>query len=190
MERVTQASRLAAMCQPIERAASAWLASYPIFEDVLRCGETTFRELPDYAKMVALKRMTIDVADHALASKVLDNVCVSFIELCTDAVSVAVDSYLGREQREGNASGDGLPASPESLVERIPTIDYPLTERPPCLLRAGHHVFLDGWMRFFSYRTRGDRTIPLLALDWLDFHHRLGVQLSSQPTFNAKKHET
>jgi hypothetical protein len=177
MEGIVPGNRLAAVRQPIGHVPGSWLAS-PIFKDALCYGEGAFGALPVYAKLVALRRTTIDVPEHAIASRVLDNVCVSFIELSTDFVNKAVDSYLGRRQTEGNPSSGGVPPSSESLVG-IPAIDYPLIARPPCLLQTGRHVFLDGWMRFFSYRARGDLTIPLLALDWLDFHDRLGTNRRS-----------
>jgi hypothetical protein len=177
-ERVTRASRLAATCQPIERAASAWLASYPLFEDALRYGETTFRMLPEYAKRVALNRTSIDAAEQATESRILDELNVSLVELSTHSVDEAVKSYLG-----GHAEGlrsDRRATSLDDLVEEISAMNYPLIARPPCLLRPGHRVFLDGWMRFFSYRARGDLTIPLLAIDWLDFHYRLNASTASR----------
>jgi hypothetical protein len=172
---VVRANRLAATCQPIGHLPGIWLASYPIFQDALCCGETAFGALPAYAKLIALKRTTIDMAEQATASKVLDDLGVSFMELSTDFVSEAVDSYLGRQQAEINAASHGFIPSLEVLAEQTPALDYPSTARPPCLLRPGRHIFIDGWMRFFSYRARGDLTIPVLAIDWLDFHGRLGT---------------
>lgn len=174
-EHPTQASGLAIVRQPIGHVPSSWLVSYPIFQEALCYGQTVFGALPTYTKLVALKRTTVDMAEHAIASKVLDNVSVSFIELSTDSVSKVANSYLGKRHTARNTSRSGdAPPSLESLGE-IAVIDYPSIARPPCLLRTGHHVFLDGWMRFFSYRARGDLTIPLLAIDWLDFHDRLGT---------------
>ncbi|MFM0441321.1 hypothetical protein PQQ84_33160 [Paraburkholderia strydomiana] len=172
-ERVSRTDRLTETRRPVGRVPSAWLTCYPIFQDALRSGETTFRALPDYAKSVALRRTAIDMAEQALASTTLDEVHVSFVELCARSVSEAVEDYLGTADNEANASLVGSVLSPQGLAEQYAPISYPLIARPPCLLRPGRHVFLDGWMRFFSYSSRGDRTIPLLAIDWLDFHDRL-----------------
>ncbi|SAL53956.1 hypothetical protein AWB69_05711 [Caballeronia udeis] len=172
-EQVTRTDRLTEARRPVGRVPSAWLACYPIFQDALRSGEMTFRALPDYAKSVALRRTTIDIAEQAIASTTLDQVHVSFVELCTQSVSGAVEDYLGSADNGTNASLVGSAISPQGLAEQFAPTSYPLIARPPCLLRPGRHVFLDGWMRFFSYSSRGDRTIPLLAIDWLDFHDRL-----------------
>ena len=173
-ERASQINRLAFARQPIDRVPGPWLACYPLFQDALRSGETTFGALPHNAKSVALRRTSIDVAEQAIASTALDEVHVSFIELCTQSMSEAVENYLGSEANELNASLAGYDASPQSFAGQFAPTSYPLIARPPCLLRPGRHVFLDGWMRFFAYRSRGDLTIPLLAIDWLDFHDRLG----------------
>lgn len=158
---------------PSDRVPGLWLACYPMFQDALRNGETTFRALPDYAKPVALRRMTIDMAEQAIASATLDEVHVSFVELCTQTVEDAVEHYLASADNAANASLIGSAISPHGLAEQHAPASYPLIARPPCLLRPGRHIFLDGWMRFFAYSSRGDRTIPLLAIDWLDFHDRL-----------------
>ncbi|QIE29783.1 hypothetical protein [Caballeronia sp. SBC2] len=172
-ERVSRINPLASARRPVDRAPGAWLACYPIFQDALRSGETTFLALPDYAKSVALRRATIDMAERAIASATLDEVHVSFVELCMHSVSEVVEDYLGSTNNGANALLVGSAMSPQGSAEQFAPTGYPLIARPPCLLRPGHHVFLDGWMRFFSYRSCGDRTIPLLAIDWLDFHDRL-----------------
>lgn len=174
-ERAVRINRLADARQPIDRVPGLWLACYPIFQDALRSGETTFRALPDYAKSVALRRTSIDMAEQTIASTTLDEVHVSFIELCTRSVREAVEQYLGSEDNEASASLDICATSRLSLAERFAPISYPLIARPPCLLRPGRHIFIDGWMRFFSYVSRGDLTIPLLAIDWLEFHSQLGM---------------
>src|SRR5471030_3138322 len=102
-ERVSRTGRLTEARRPVGRVPSAWLACYPIFQDALRSGETTFRALPDYAKSVALRRTTIDVAEQAIASTTLDEVHVSFVELCTQSVSEAVEDYLGSTDNGANA---------------------------------------------------------------------------------------
>jgi len=165
--------QLTPLHQPAGRVPGPWLACYPFFQDELRCGETTFGALPESARQLALSRTTIDVAEQAAASNILDRVCVSFIELPTHSVDEIVQSYLGNQEANGHARGDHHTTLRESLAPQSRMTDYPGIARGPCLLRPGRHIFLDGWMRFLSYRSRGDRTIPLLAIDWLDFHHRL-----------------
>jgi hypothetical protein len=41
------------------------------------------------------------------------------------------------------------------------------------LLSPGKGIFLDGWQRFFTYLSRDDKTIPLLAVDWPVLYERL-----------------
>ncbi|WP_261541643.1 hypothetical protein [Burkholderia multivorans] len=183
-ERTVWTDRVATTRHSIGRVPGSWLASYPVFEEALRNGEATFSALPDFAKRVVLKRVAINEGAR-YTSKILGDVRVSFNELSTDAVSAVVDSYLGKQQL-GNASSDGLATSLESLAEWTSATDYPLIERSPCLLRTGHHVFLDSWMRFFSYRARGDRTIPVLAIDWLDVYHKLSALPPIQPHFVSR----
>jgi hypothetical protein len=172
MERAARINRLVSVRQPIDRVPGPWLACYPIFQEALRSGETTLGTLPDYAKSVVLRRTSIDLADQAIASATLNEIHVSFIELSTHFVSEAVKHYLGSEDDEANYSRTGLVTS-TSLADRNTHVIYPLIARPPCLLHPGRHVFSNSWMRFFAYQSRGDLTIPLLAVDWLDFHHRL-----------------
>lgn len=167
--------RPAAVRQPSGRIPSPWLACYPTFEDALRGGETTFSALPHHAMLVALKQTTVEMAERAIASKALDDVSVSFVELATDCVSDIVEHYLSQQEVGEKTSDRGLTASLEGLSGQLPAMTWPLNARPPCLVRPGHHVFSDGWMRYFLYCSRGDLTIPLLAIDWLDFHHRLST---------------
>ncbi len=173
MERAARINRLVSVRQPIDRAPGPWLACYPMFQDALCSGETTFGALPDYARSVALRRTSIDMAERAIASGALDKVHVSFIELCTQSVSKAVADYLRGGNHDANALLDGSIASQPSDAEEFAPNSYRFIARPPCLLRPGRHVFIDGWMRFFTYRSRGDLSIPLLAIDGLDFHGRL-----------------
>ena len=172
-EGAARTGRLTEARRPVGRGPGVWLACYPVFQDALGSGETTFRALPDYAKSVVLRRTTIDMAKQAVALTTLDEVHVSFVELCTLSVMKAVEDHLESADNEARASLVGSAISPQILAEQDTPTSYPLIARPPCLLRPGRHVFLDGWMRFFSYSLRGDRTIPLLAIDWLDFHDRL-----------------
>lgn len=175
MESVLRNGRLAFALDPIDRAPGPWLACYPIFQHALGSGETTFRALSDHARSVALRRTSIDVAEHASAAAILNEVRVSFVELCTQSVIEAVQDYLGKQKGERVVLVDSAAESRPNRGERISHMTPPLLARPPCLLRPGRHIFVDGWMRFFSYSTRGDPTIPLLAIDWLDFHDRLAT---------------
>lgn len=176
MESVLRNCRLAFAREPIDRAPGPWLACYPIFQEALGSGETTFRALPDYARSVVLRRTCVEVAEQAMARATLDDVHVSFIELRTQSVCEAVEDYLGKQKGERVILPDSVTGSRLNLIEHMQNIAPPLMARPPCLLRPGRHIFIDGWMRFFTYSTRGDSTIPLLAIDWLDFHDRLGSQ--------------
>jgi hypothetical protein len=165
--------RPARVRQPVGSTPALWLACYPIFQEALQYGETTFRALPQHAKLVALKRVSAEVAEHGIAPKILDEVRASFVELHTGSLDEAAQSYLSKHAERGDLCADHHSVSLEELVAQIPATNYPLMARPPCVLRPGEGIFLDGWMRFFSYRARGDRTIPLLAIDWPVFHERL-----------------
>lgn len=175
MGNVLHTGRLAFARESIHHAPGPWLACYPIFQDALCSGETTFQALPDYARSVALRRTSIGIAEQAIAAAILKEVRVSFVELCTQSVTEAVEDYLEELKGERAVLVDCTAKSSPDLVEHIPDIALPLIARPPCLLRPGRHIFVDSWMRFFSYSTRGDLTIPLLAIDWLDFHDRLAA---------------
>lgn len=179
MERLVHSDWLATVPQPTDRVPSLWLTCYPIFREALRGGETIFRRLPAHVKQAALNRTTINTVGQATGSKVLDEVGASYVELGTRYVDEAVQSYLtGHAERETSPSGRSY-SSLEDVAAQIPAMNYPLDARPPCVLRPGYGVFLDGWMPFFAYRARGDKTIPLLAIDWLDFHERLRLMEAS-----------
>ncbi|MFP3557223.1 hypothetical protein SB861_41950 [Paraburkholderia sp. SIMBA_049] len=170
-------SRLAFAREPIRRVPGPWLASYPIFQDALGSGETTFHALPGYARSFAVRHTGIDIEKQGIAAEILKEVRVSFVELCTRAVTEAVEDYLAKPKGEHAPLANCIAESCRDPVEDISDIALPLIARPPCLLRPGRQIFLDSWMRFFSYRARGDLTIPLLAIDWLDFHDRLSAAL-------------
>lgn len=155
------------------RVAGRWLASYPTFQDSLRRSETSFGELPRYAKMAALKRTTGDAVRDPTAATVLDDVGASYVELSTCLVEDAVEWYLATQTDSANSHTVRNNQLLDDVVEQVVGISQPHVARPPCLLRPGQGIFLDGWMRFFSYRARGDRTIPLLAMDWKSFQERL-----------------
>lgn len=173
-ERLVRTDRLDTASQPVGRVPGRWLACYPIFQDALRLGETTFRALPEYARLVTLKRTTVD-AEQTIASRILDEVRVSSIEICTRSVNGAIQAYLAKCAEDRNLHTDSLPTPLEDLAAQLPIVNAPLIERPPCVLHPGQGIFLDGWTRFLSYRARGDLTIPLLAIDWPDFHERLAT---------------
>ena len=159
--------------RPVGCVSPSWLACYPIFQDALHCGETTFRKLPLHAKLVALKRTTEDAAEQAIASSILDDVGASFVELSTGLVEDAVRRYLSMQPGSENWHATPNTTSLDDLARQIVGIQQAHVSRPPCVLRPGQGIFLDGWMRFFSYRARSDKTIPLLAIDWINFHQRL-----------------
>ncbi|WP_429285636.1 hypothetical protein [Paraburkholderia sp. GAS41] len=152
-----------------------------MFQDALQQGETSFRTLPTHAKLVALNRTTMIAADQAVASAVLDDVGTSYVELSTPRLAEAVGRYLAiRADTEGAQTACGITLL-DILASQIPTTNHPVVSRPPCVLRPSEGVFLDGWMRFFSYYARGDSTIPLLAIDWPAFFERL---CSLDPGYN------
>jgi hypothetical protein len=173
MERLVRSDQLAATLQPTGRVPGLWLTCYPIFREALRDGETIFRRLPAHIKLAALNRTTISAVEQAIKSEILDEVGASYIELDTRSVDEAVQSYLTGHAGRENSHASRPYTSLEDVAAQIPATNYPLTTRPPCVLRPGKGVFLDGWMSFFAYRARGDQTIPLLAIDWLDLHERL-----------------
>ncbi len=150
-----------------------WLTCYPIFQDALQGGETTFRKLPLHAKLVALKRTTEDGAGQAIASRILDDVAASFVELSTGLVEDAVRQYLSMQPDSANCHATPNTTLLDDLALEFVGVHQPHVARPPCVLRPGQGIFLDGWMRFFSYRARSDKTIPLLAIDWINFYQRL-----------------
>lgn len=150
------------------RMPGGWLASYPLFNAALHHGETAFRVAPEQVRRAILQRVPRrDTAPDEITARLKD-LGVSFVELCTRTVDEAVQAFLASEG--GNASS--VPRLDE-LAAQIPHTVTPLVARPPCLLRPGLGIFLDGWMRFFSYRARGDTTIPLVAVDWPALYEQL-----------------
>lgn len=172
-ERTDPVHLLAATPGSLDCVPGRWLACYPMFQDALQRGETSFRRLPRHVKLVALKRTTVDAAEQAIALTILDDVGASFVELSTGLVEDAVEYYFALQTDKLISHSVRNNASLDDLAQRITRINQPRAARPPCVLRPGQGIFLDGWMRFFSYRARGDKTIPLLALDWTNFHERL-----------------
>jgi hypothetical protein len=174
-ERVSRTDRLTEARRPVGRVPSAWLACYPIFQDALRHGETTFRTLPQQAKFAAVNRVITDAAEQIIASAILDDIRVSYVELSTPCVVEAAEAFLSTQTANSKLCSDHSAISLGDFATQIQSANFPLIARPPCLLRPGLGIFLNGWMRFFGYSTRGDRTIPLLAIDWPDFNERLAT---------------
>jgi len=172
-ERTDPAEMLAATPGSVGCVPGRWLACYPMFQDALQRGETSFRKLPRYVKQVALKRTTVEAAEQAIASTILDDVGASFVELSTRLVEDAVERYFAMQTDGGISHAIRNKTLLDDLAEQITGINQPHVARPPCVLRPGQGILLDGWMRFFLYRARGDKTIPLLAIDWINFHERL-----------------
>jgi hypothetical protein len=172
-ERTDPAHLLAATLGSFDCVPGPWLACYPMFQDALQRGETSFRRLPRHVKLVALKRTTVDAAEQAVALTILDDVGASFVELSTSLVEDAVECYFALQTGDLISHSMRNNTSLDDLAEQITRINQPHAARPPCVLRPGPGIFLDSWMRFFSYRARGDKTIPLLAIDWTNFHERV-----------------
>lgn len=173
MERAAPTDMLVVAPHVVGRVPARWLACYPMFQDALQRSETSFRKLPQHARLVALKRATVDAAEQAVTSAILDDVRASFVELSTRLVEDAVEHYLAMQTDSGNSHAVRNNRLLDELAEQLVGSNPPHVARPPCVLRPGQGIFLDGWMRFFSYRARGDKTIPLLAIDWINFHERL-----------------
>jgi hypothetical protein len=172
-ERTDHVDTLTETPSPVGCVSGRWLACYPMFQDALQRGETSFLKLPQYVKLLALKRTTVEAAEQAIASTILDDVGASFVELSIRHVEDAVERYFATQTNGGLSHAIRNNPLLDDLAEQITGINQPHVARPPCVLRPGQDIFLDGWMRFFSYRARGDKTIPLLAIDWISFHERL-----------------
>ncbi|CAE6961739.1 hypothetical protein R70199_07371 [Paraburkholderia domus] len=173
VESTAPAGMFVATPHRVRRVAGDWLGCYPTFQDALRRSETSFGRLPRHARLAALKRATEDAAADAIATTILDEVGASFVELSTCLVEEAVERYLATQADSADSHAVRNNNFLDDLAEQIVNVSQPHVARPPCVLRPGQGIFLDGWMRFFSYRARGDKTIPLLAIDWISFHERL-----------------
>ncbi|WP_164707948.1 hypothetical protein [Paraburkholderia phosphatilytica] len=132
-----------------EVRSGGWLASYPLFTEALHHGETSFRAAPEHVRRVILQRVPRHDTTPDEITVHLKDLGVTFVELCSRTVDEAVQAFLASEG--GNASS--APRLDE-LAAQIPRTVAPLVARPPRLLRPGLGIFLDGWMRFFSYRAR------------------------------------
>lgn len=174
-ERVSRTDRLAMSLQPVSRVPSQWLTYYPTFQNALRHGETSFQTVPRQAKLVVASHTTADAAEQIIASGILDNLRVSYVELSTPCVVEAAEAFLSTHTANSKLRSDHSAISLGDLAAQSPYRNLPPVARPPCLLRPGVGIFLNGWMRFFGYWRRGDHTIPLLAIDWANFYERLKV---------------
>jgi hypothetical protein len=158
--------------EPASLNPSLWLTCYSTFHEVPQRSETSLRKLPRHI-MVALERTTVEAAEHAIASTILDDNGASFVELSSRLVEDVVERYLTLQTDIGNSHDIGSNTLLDELTEQIADTNQSHLANPPCVLCPGEGIFLDHSMRFFSYRARGDRTIPLLAIDRRDFHERL-----------------
>ncbi|MFM0308367.1 hypothetical protein P0D71_11295 [Paraburkholderia sp. RL17-383-BIF-A] len=159
--------------RPVGCASPSWLACYPNFQDALRGGETSFRALPHFAKLPVLKRTATNTEAQAVFTSVtLNEVRAAYVELSTTCVVEAVESYLSVGMHSENLQSIRSSIL-DTIAAQFPHATVPQVARPPCLLSPGKGIFLDGWQRFFTYLSRDDKTIPLLAVDWPVFYERL-----------------
>jgi hypothetical protein len=161
----------------------SWLACYPTFHDALQHGETSFRALPHYAKLPALKRAATNTEARAVTSTILNEVRAAYVELSTACVVEAVEGYLSAGNHIDRSHGLRSTSVLDAIAAEFPPTSAPLIARQPCLLSPGKSIFLDGWVRFFAYWSRNDKTIPLLAVDWSTLYERLS-QSSALPDRN------
>lgn len=158
--------------RPVGCVSPAWLACYPNFQDALRGGETSFRALPHYAKRPALKRIATNPGALAVTAAILHEVRTAYVEISTTSLLEAVELYLSAGSRSENLQNIGSTML-DTVAARFPSTSVPLVARQPCLLSPGNAIFLDGWVRFFAYWSRNDKTVPLLAVDWPTLYERL-----------------
>ena len=163
------------------RVPSDWLACYPLFQQALAQGSTCFGALPFAVKLAAFKRVIGEPRDYATIAPLLNDIGASYVELPTHSVEAVVRHYLGEQAGSAAAQAADLTAQFDELAAQMPAPCYLDAPRPPCLVSPGGAVFLDGWMRFFTYRSRGDLTIPLLAVDWPRFVERLQALDETRP---------
>jgi hypothetical protein len=155
------------------RVPPDWLACYPHFQQVLAHGSTCFGALPFAAKLVAFKRVLGTARDYETVAPQLNDIGAAYVEVTTHGVEAVVRQYLGEQAGANAAQAAELTAQLDELAAQMPAQHRVHEARPPCLVSPGGAVFVDGWMRFFTYRSRGDLTIPLLAVDWPRLVERL-----------------
>ena len=179
LRELQQPKRAVAVDRPVKEfrpggcVSPSWLACYPTFQDALRAGETSFRALPHFAKLSVLSRLATSTEARAvITSAILSDVRAAYVELGTTCVVEAVESYLSVRTH-----GENLQHLRSTMLDTVaaqfPPTSEPLVTRQPCLLSPGTGIFLEGWMRFFAYWSRSDKTIPLLAVDWPTLYERL-----------------
>jgi hypothetical protein len=163
-------------------ASDAWLVRYPLFREALLHGAMPLRALPSQARAVVAKRVfTGDGAREIAGSAgrhVVGDVRVAFVELPMTLVEEAVRQH---REPDGRAPGQGEEHADLDAAIGETRLHYPRVARPPCLLMPGQGVFLDSWMRYFVYRTRGDITVPLPAVDWFTLYERVSRMLEGEP---------
>ncbi|MEX3937425.1 hypothetical protein AB4Y32_37815 [Paraburkholderia phymatum] len=157
----------------MDSSASTWLTRYPAFRDALHHGATRFGALPLPAKMAAMRRTHADAWSYHGIAPYIDDVAASYVEMFAHQVDEAVTEHLAAQFGDGDEAKAAARAQLDALAREVPVMRYPAIARPPCLLSTGNAVIMEGWMRYFFYRARGDTTIPLLAVDWPRFDAQL-----------------
>lgn len=140
-----------------------------MFRDELEQGRTTFSALPARAKLTLLRH---GFPAETTIPTALDSVNVSFVKLNAGSVEAAMLRYF-----PGPSCRRASNAKHESVWPQ--KIDATRREGSPCLLRPGYGIFVDSWSQVATYCERGDTTVPLLAVDWLDFHNRRRASLTT-----------
>jgi hypothetical protein len=181
--RAVAVDSLVKVSRPVGRVSASWLACYPTFHDALQHGETNFRALPHYAKLPVLKRAATSTEARAVTSAIINEVRASYVELSATCVVEAVEGYLSAGTHIDRSYGLRSTSVLDAIAAQFPPTSAPLIARQPCLLSPGKSIFLDGWVRFFAYWSRNDKTIPLLAVDWSTLYERLS-QSSALPDRN------
>jgi hypothetical protein len=156
-------------------SSDIWLVRYPLFREALFHGAMPLGALPPQARAVIARRVFAggaagDIAGSS-ARHVVSDVRVAYVELPMTLVDEVVRAHCTLDE------GANLDAA---IGET--RLHYPRVARPPCLLMPGQGVFLDSWMRFLVYRSRGDITVPVLAVDWFTLYERIARMLEGEQT--------
>lgn len=164
-------------------SSDTWLVRYPLFREALFHGAMPLGALPPQARAVVAKRVFAgdgarDIAGSA-ALHLVSDVRVAFVELPMSLVNQAVHDHC--------APGADDDASLKTTIGET-RLHYPRVARPPCLLMPGQGIFLDSWMRFLVYRSRGDITVPVLAVDWFTLYERIARVLESDDAASPYLH--
>ncbi|MEK6346062.1 MAG: hypothetical protein V4764_01185 [Burkholderia sp.] len=165
--------RLIAMTErqrPSSPPTSSWLMRHTAFREALQRAETDFGTLPEHVRAPALKRM--GWAEPVPAAR-FGAVRAAYVELSTASVVDSVGRYLTAGMWCDDLEGHRV-AIHEAVAAPAAPAALPLA-RTPCLLGTGSSIFLDCWSRFFVYWSRGDATIPLLAVDWPTLYARMAA---------------